>query len=399
MTSICSVILAFMLSIGGGANLSVHLSEKPHPGLKIETRELRPIQTELNQEQQLVLRFFIRNSRLRVRFLQTDPMGYEDSLNLYQAFNQNPVNFVDPLGLQIRRSELVRLILANYTINILSNPENKFYRTDLEGNRVLNVNAIEANLAVRKVELDILDYEELEDEYRALTGKEINKEKTFWQKVKAAFGFLPSQSYNKVYEFDTAHLKNRRELTEAEFDAIGILEDRYVKGCEFVSDIYASLSKAGVEELQYAAIFGVINKAYKSSKGLHQSNISGQANRIMGENLSPKLAKTFKGGKYTSRVLNEPEIFYRYHGVDNRLRPVTFVPKTKYSSKKFMRIRLAIKKKWGVNINQISKMKVPSGVRIFEGQAASQGLPYIGGGHQAIIMHPSKGWILNTIVF
>jgi RHS repeat-associated protein len=33
------------------------------------------------------------------RFLQTDPMGYEDSLNLYQAFNQNPVNFTDPMGL------------------------------------------------------------------------------------------------------------------------------------------------------------------------------------------------------------------------------------------------------------------------------------------------------------
>jgi hypothetical protein len=90
-----------MLSIGGGANLGVHLSEKPHPGLKIETRELRPIQTELKQEQQPILRFFIRNSRLRVRFLQTDPMGYEDSLNLYQAFNQNPVNFVDPMGEEI----------------------------------------------------------------------------------------------------------------------------------------------------------------------------------------------------------------------------------------------------------------------------------------------------------
>jgi len=33
------------------------------------------------------------------RFLQTDPMGYKDSMNLYQGFNMNPVNFVDPLGL------------------------------------------------------------------------------------------------------------------------------------------------------------------------------------------------------------------------------------------------------------------------------------------------------------
>jgi RHS repeat-associated protein len=33
------------------------------------------------------------------RFLQTDPMGYKDSMNMYQAFNANPVNFTDPMGL------------------------------------------------------------------------------------------------------------------------------------------------------------------------------------------------------------------------------------------------------------------------------------------------------------
>jgi RHS repeat-associated protein len=32
------------------------------------------------------------------RFLQQDPMGYADSMNLYQAFGMNPVNFVDPFG-------------------------------------------------------------------------------------------------------------------------------------------------------------------------------------------------------------------------------------------------------------------------------------------------------------
>jgi RHS repeat-associated protein len=32
------------------------------------------------------------------RFLQTDPMGYHDSMNMYQAFNMNGVNFVDPMG-------------------------------------------------------------------------------------------------------------------------------------------------------------------------------------------------------------------------------------------------------------------------------------------------------------
>ena len=32
------------------------------------------------------------------RFLQTDPLGYQDSMNLYQGMNMNPVNFGDPWG-------------------------------------------------------------------------------------------------------------------------------------------------------------------------------------------------------------------------------------------------------------------------------------------------------------
>ncbi len=39
------------------------------------------------------------------RFLQVDPMGYQDSMNLYQAFNMNPFNFTDPFGLVIHEWE------------------------------------------------------------------------------------------------------------------------------------------------------------------------------------------------------------------------------------------------------------------------------------------------------
>ena len=39
------------------------------------------------------------------RFLSQDPEGYKDSLNLYQSFNQNPINFTDPYGLQFRAGD------------------------------------------------------------------------------------------------------------------------------------------------------------------------------------------------------------------------------------------------------------------------------------------------------
>ena len=46
-------------------------------------------------------------------------MGYEDSMNLYQAFNMNPVNFTDPFGLQEKEFQVMCMYPDNKLEDIL----------------------------------------------------------------------------------------------------------------------------------------------------------------------------------------------------------------------------------------------------------------------------------------
>lgn len=134
MTSMISLILVLMLTMGGGAaanicagpavspvnagnssglNLDANVNEKPLLGEISKIRLFEPMLIaqkaritslfRIDFEKSLLVEHYYFRARhldpIMGRFLSTDPMGYEDSLNLYQAFGMNPINFDDPFGL------------------------------------------------------------------------------------------------------------------------------------------------------------------------------------------------------------------------------------------------------------------------------------------------------------
>ncbi len=116
-----------------------------------------------------------------------------------------------------------------------------------------------------------------------------------------------------------------------------------------------------------------------------------------GPELPKNIAETFKDGIYKNRQLTGDEVFYKYHGINNRTgRKFSWLTNKKYSSEDVLRQDLAIRHDWGVNITKISEFKVPRGTWVSEGPAAAQGSGYLGSGYQAVVTNLPKTWVQKT---
>ena len=81
----------------------------------------------------------------------------------------------------------------------------------------------------------------------------------------------------------------------------------------------------------------------------------------------------FENGVYQNRQVNGHEVFYKYHGVDNRTgRTHNYVTTKKYVSEKALRDDLAILDEWGVKIDRVTIFKPAQGAWITEGIASPQ---------------------------
>jgi hypothetical protein len=127
MTTMLSLILAFMLSIGGSPAASVNPAGCPgDTGIQAPIDNNRTInrffedyreKTASRPISKKIIEIPLINqpkTQIRIRFSlflkdKLRLMGYIDSMNLYQAFGMNPVNFTDPFGTKIKTEDLYEL--------------------------------------------------------------------------------------------------------------------------------------------------------------------------------------------------------------------------------------------------------------------------------------------------
>jgi RHS repeat-associated protein len=63
------------------------------------------------------------------RWLSKDPIGIEGGLNQYVAFNNNPVNYVDPLGMWGTLARIVLIFILRFWPAHPTNPDDPYNPT------------------------------------------------------------------------------------------------------------------------------------------------------------------------------------------------------------------------------------------------------------------------------
>lgn len=172
-------------------------------------------------------------------------------------------------------------------------------------------------------------------------------------------------------------------------DYLGFVSCEISASCEIIYDALiayfcASLAGAAVEGVSTAVATGSVYQAAETVKSY------GPMNRGP---LPESLANTFRSGTYSEAVLEVDTTLYRvYGGSAGKLG--SFWTRTQPTGPLQSQIDLALKPEWGNTAENVVKINVPAGTKIFEGVAASQGAGLLGGGNQIIIQNVNPDWVV-----
>jgi RHS repeat-associated protein len=124
-----------------------------------------------------------------------------------------------------------------------------------------------------------------------------------------------------------------------------------------------------------------------AAKGITYNGITGPGP------LGSKVASTFRSGTYTELISSEATTLYRvWGGKAGELGP--YWTRTPPSGPVQSVLDSALNPAWGNTATSVTRIQVPSGVRIYEGVAAPQG-GLVGGGSQVFIPKVDPAWIVR----
>lgn len=110
--------------------------------------------------------------------------------------------------------------------------------------------------------------------------------------------------------------------------------------------------------------------------------------------LPESIAKTFRGGSYSEVILQQETTFYRVYG-GSADKIGMFWTKVKSTGALQAKIDLALKTEWGNTAENLVKINVPAGTKVYEGFAEAQGGYLVGGGSQVVIPRIDPKWVVQ----
>jgi RHS repeat-associated protein len=204
------------------------------------------------------------------RFLQTDPVGYQDSMNLYQGMNMNPGNYMDPLGEETWNQfyERERAIIIAREINVLRK-------------QISSEDEIKESL--KKLWLtSINEQNAFVDEMPGISEAFAQGLNPFKKKAERISNAIPDYAEKKGKELWAV---NRGKMDSEMEEEVGFLQDRYVQGAEFVGNISGSIAREVTDQLQWIAFFGSLSKLTGKIHGHHSypKALGGHPDQVLAE--------------------------------------------------------------------------------------------------------------------
>jgi RHS repeat-associated protein len=195
------------------------------------------------------------------RFLQTDPMGYTDSMNLYQGFNMNPMNFLDPLGTESQRSSFVRETIDRY-------------------NKLVKWRIITKAEASIQIALEIKAW----DEEHSGTVEPIETESTFlrdflggcWNTIKGINNYLPGKAKEATHEAVDNHNANLQKEGEKILEEDTWLIQTEIDGKKTspkARDALGEMAADATNEAQWSVATGIVSATRRKANEISEKVI------------------------------------------------------------------------------------------------------------------------------